>query len=88
MKTIFTTLKNGKNSESVFANPSTKQIVSANKNSFGFNVICYKDREFDALATNLKRNQGKSDYTQFTYSQRDVESLGFQLVKRGDLPLW
>jgi len=84
MKTTFTTLKNGKNSVTVFANIETKQIVLANKNSFGHNVIMGADKEFDLLARNLKYNQGKADYTQFTYSQRGVESLGFKLVKRGD----
>jgi len=83
MENSFKTLKNGKNAQTVFANPTTKKIV-ANKNSFGHNVICYSDKEFDAIATNLKRNQGKSDYTKFSYSQSDVESLGFVLVKRGE----
>jgi len=86
MKNQFETLKNGKNAKTVFANPETKQIVVANKNSFGHNVICGSDVEFDNLARtyNLKRNQGKSDYTQFSFSQKDVESLGFILIKRGD----
>lgn len=88
MKTVFSILKNGKNSETVFANPTTKQIVVANRNAFGYNVIVRSDSDFDQLAVNLKRNQGKSNYRQFTYSQRDVESLGFILVKRGDAPLW
>lgn len=58
MTTTFKTFKNGKNSRSVFANPKTKQIVNANQNSFGFNIICGLDPEFDKLAINLKRNKG------------------------------
>ena len=84
MKNQFETLKNGKNAQTVFANPTTKQIVIANKNSFGFNVICGSDKEFDIIADGLKRNQGKSNYSQFSYSEKAVESLGFILVKRGE----
>lgn len=88
MKAAFETLKNGKNAVTVFANKTTKQIVKANRNSFGHNVICGLDEDFGRLAINLKKNQGKADYRQFTYSQKDVESLGFELVKRGEMPLW
>ena len=89
MKTTFTTLKNGKNAIAVFANPTTKEIVLANRNSFGFNVETRIDAEFDSkYGKSLKINQGKSDYRKFYYSAKSVESLGFQLVKRGENPLF
>lgn len=90
MTTTFTTFKNGKVSKTVFANPNTKQIVVANINSFGCNVRCGLDAEFDKLANenNLKRNLGKNIKNGFSYSQKDVESLGFILVKNGDTPLF
>lgn len=89
MKTTFTTLKNGKNAIAVFANPATKEIVLANKNSFGFNVETRIDVEFDSkYGKSLKTNQGKSDCRRFYYSAKSVESLGFQLVKRGENPLF
>ena len=89
MKTTFTTLKNGKNAIAVFANPTTKEIVLANRNSFGFNVETRIDVEFDSkYGKSLKRNQGKSDYQRFYYSAKSVESLGFRLVKRGENPLF
>lgn len=89
MKTTFTTLKNGKNAIAVFANPATKEIVLANRNSFGFNVETRTDVDFDLkYGKNLKTNQGKSDYRKFYYSAKSVESLGFQLVKRGENPLF
>jgi len=88
MTTTFKILKNGKNAQTVFANPTTNKIVIANRNSFGYNVICGIDKDFDAIAINLKRNQGKSDYKKFSYSQKDVESLGFKLITRGENPLF
>ncbi len=89
MKTQFTILKNGKNSETVFANKETKQIVIANKNSFGFNVLAIIGDEFyNEYGKNLKTNQGKSDYTKFYYSEKSMNSIGFFIVKRGDIPLW
>lgn len=89
MKTTFTTLKNGKNSISVFANPTTKEIVLANKNSFGYNVETKIDSEFDSkYGKKLKTSQGKSDCRKFYYSAKSMESLGFQLVKRGENPIF
>jgi hypothetical protein len=88
MTTQFNTFKNGKVSKTVFANATTKQIVIANRNSFGCNVRCGIDSEFDKLANNLKKNLGNNRNNGFSYSQRDVESLGFVLVKNGDMPLF
>jgi fructose-1,6-bisphosphatase/inositol monophosphatase family enzyme len=86
MTTSISLLKNGKVSTACFSNPVTKQVVIANKNSFGYNVICGSDSEFDKLAIGLKRNQNKSDYRTFSYSQKAVESLGFVLLVRGSEP--
>jgi len=89
MKTTFTTLKNGKNDTTVFANPITKEIVLANRNSFGYNVLAQIGNDFyNKYGKNLKTSQGKSDYTKFYYSQKSMESVGFVLVKRGEMPLF
>lgn len=88
MKSTFATLKNGKNAETVWANPTTKEIVLANRNSFGFNMETDIDSEFDAKYRGLPVNQGKSDYRKFYYSAKSMQSIGFQLVKRGENTLW
>jgi hypothetical protein len=91
MKATFNLLKNGKNAISVFANETTKQIVEANRNSFGYNVILGLDKEFSDLARNtpgVKMNQGKSNYRQFSVSKNDMEKMGFKLVLRGENPLF
>lgn len=90
MTATFRILKNGKNAVTVFANPTTKQIVLANRNSFGFNVSAGIDKEFDELAynNNLKKNLGKNFRNGFSYSRKDVESLGFVLITRGETPLF
>jgi len=48
MKNTFDILKNGKVSNNVWANSTTKEIVFANKNSFGFNYLKGEDREFES----------------------------------------
>jgi hypothetical protein len=90
MTTQFKTLKNGKNAQSVFANYETKKIVSANRNSFGYNVKAGFDKEFDELASknDLKKNLGKNWRKGFSYSKKDVESLGFILILRGETILF
>ena len=89
MKTNFELLKNGNCSENVWANPTTKEIYPANKNSFGFNAQYRLGDEFwKKYGRNLKTNQGKSDYTKFFYSAKSMESVGFKLVKRSEKPLW
>lgn len=89
MKTSFETLKNGKNAIAVFANPTTKEIVIANKNAFGYNVETKTDDEFDRkYGRGLKYNQGKADFRKFYYSAKSMNEIGFQLVKRGENPLW
>jgi len=88
MNTTFELLKNGNNAVACFSNPTTKQIVTANRNSFGYNVIAGLDKEFDNLAydANLKKNQNKGNCRVFSYSKKDVESLGFELITRGFAP--
>lgn len=89
MKAKFELLKNGKVATAVWANPKTKEIYPANKNSFGYNVE-YKlaDWFYNKYGKNLKQNQGKGNYTKFYYSAKSMESVGFKLVTRGEMPLW
>lgn len=89
MKVTFELLKNGKVAKTVFANPATKEIVIANRNSFGHNVErIYGDAFYEKYGKDLKTNQGKSDYTKFYYSEKSMNSLGFVLVTRGQMPLF
>lgn len=89
MKTQFDLLKNCKNATTVWANAETKEIVIANRNSFGYNYQIKTDDEFDEkYGRNLKHNQGKADYTLFYNSAKSMQSCGFKLVKRGEMPLW
>jgi hypothetical protein len=89
MKTTFTTLKNGNNAETVWANPTTKEIYPANRNSFGYNALSVIGDDFyNKYGKSLKTNQGKSDYRKFYYSAKSMESVGFQLVLRGTKILW
>lgn len=89
MKTKFETLKNGKNATNVFANTNTKEIVEANKNSFGFNVLSViGDAFFKKYGKDMKTNQGKKDYSKFYYSEKSMNEKGFVLVKRGEEILW
>ena len=89
MKTTFDLLKNGNVATTVWANKETKEIYPANKNSFGFNAEYHLgDNFYNKYGKNLKTNQGKSDYTRFYYSAKSMQSVGFQLVKRNEKPLW
>jgi hypothetical protein len=89
MKTTFETLKNGKNSVAVWANPTTKEIYPANRNAFGYNAEEHLgDAFYNKYGKNLKTTQGKSDSRKFYYSAKSMESVGFQLVLRGKAPLW
>lgn len=89
MKTNFDLLKNGKVAINVWANPTTKEIYPANKNSFGFNAVhCIGDIFWFKYGRNMKVNQGKSNYRSFYYSAKSMQENGFQLVKRGENPLW
>ena len=89
MKTSFDTLKNGKNSVSVWGNAEAKETYPANRNSFGYNAQYHLgDYFYKKYGKNLKMNQGKGDYTKFYYSAKSMESVGFKLVLRGENPLW
>ena len=90
MKTQFETLKNGTNAKTVWANPSTKEITSADKNSFGYNKLAgIMDKEFNAkYGVNMKKNISKSTPYHFSYSAKQMQEIGFILVKRGENTLW
>ena len=89
MKTTFTLLKNGNNSETVWANPTTKEITTANRNSFGYNLLAGMDREFqEKYGCNMKSNQGKGNTRLFYKSAKSLNEAGFVLVMRGAIPLW
>ena len=89
MKTQFELLKNGNSAATVWANPTTKEIVIANRNSFGYNMLRGMDSEFDKkYGNNMKINQCKGNYRAFSYSAKSMEEAGFKLVKRGTVALW
>lgn len=82
-------LKNGKNAETVWANPDTQEIYPANKNSFGYNAKYISgDWFYKKFGKDMPLNQGKADPRKFYYSAKSMESAGFRLVKRGSNPLW
>ena len=89
MKTQFETLKNGKVAVTVWANTSTKEIYPANRNSFGYNALVSNDEFYKKYDKNMKRNAPKSPLGgSYSYSFKSMEEIGFQLVMRGDDPLW
>ena len=89
MKTNFDLLKNGKVSKTVWANVETKEIYKANSNSFGYNALMDRDDDFyKKYGVNLKISWTKSYHSLPCYSAKQMQSVGFQLVKRGELPLW
>ena len=89
MKNTFELLKNGNVAKAVWANPATKEIYPANRNAFGYNAFYHLgDAFYNKYGRNLKTNQGKYNFTIFYYSAKSMQSVGFQLVKRGDAPLW
>ena len=90
MTTQFEILKNETNKVAVWANPTTKEITIANRNSFGYNVHKGTDQDFaKKYGCILKYNQGKgSNYRNFYHSANSMNEIGFQLVLRGEKPLW
>lgn len=89
MTNKFETFKNGKVRVTVWANQTTKEVVIANRNSFGYNYMKGIDAEFDKkYGCNLKSEQGKSNYRCFYNSAKSMQSVGFKLVKNGEMPLW
>lgn len=88
MKTQFELLKNGCVATTVWANPTKREIYPANRNSFGYNAeYHFGDEFYNKYGKDLKVNPGKVARGLF-YSARSMESVGFQLVMRGKLPLW
>ena len=90
MTHTFEILKNGNNATTVWANPTTKEIYPANRNSFGYNALqaAYNSEFYNKYGKDMKVNQGKSNYSQFSYSAKQMTEIGFQLVKRGEKTLW
>lgn len=97
MKTQFDLLKKGNVAITVWANAKTKEIYPANRNSFGYNALhkTYDDQRdigyngfYEKYGKNLKYYQGKGNFKSFSYSANGMQSVGFQLVLRGDKPLW
>ena len=90
MKNSFDLLKNGKVSNNVWAKESTKEIYPANRNSFGFNAqqASFDSEFYKKYGKDMKLNQGKGNYSSFTYSAKSMNDAGFILVKRGESPLW
>ena len=85
----FELLKNGNVAKTVWANKTTKEIYPANRNSFGYNAIHdFRSDFYKKYSDRLKINQGKSNYSQFSYSAKNMEQLGFELVMRGTAPLF
>ena len=89
MKTNFDLMKNGSVSKTVWANPETKEVYPANRNPFGYNALLDRGDDFyKKYGVNLKVSWTKSAHSQPCYSAMRMQSVGFQLVKRGDSPLW
>lgn len=89
MKTSFDLLKNGKVGTAVWANPTTKETYPANRNSFGWNAEYHLGNAFyEKYGKNLKTTQGRANSRMFYYSAKSMESVGFKLVLRGEMPLW
>ena len=89
MKTNFDLLKNGNVAKTVWANEETKEIYPANNNSFGYNALMNRNDSFyKKYGVNFKISWTKSYHSLPCYSAKQMQSVGFQLVKRGELPLW
>lgn len=88
MTSTFELLKNGKVAAAVWANPVTKEIYPANRNSFGYNAEKFYNAFYYKYGKDLKANQGKANYKRWFYSAASMQSVGFQLVLRGENPLW
>lgn len=90
MKNQFELLKNGKNANAVWANPETKEIYPANRNSFGYNALQagYETEFYKKYGCNMNLNRPNTRYGQYSYSARQMEAIGFKLVMRGQSPLF
>jgi hypothetical protein len=84
-----TILKNGKVATTVWANLKTKELYIANRNSFGYNALSIVGDWFYAkYGRGMKTTQGRADSSKFYYSAKSMENAGFQLLKRGEVPLF
>ena len=89
MKTNFDLLKNGNVSKTVWANAETKEIYSAHQSSFGYNALMdYQDEFYKKYGHKMPVSWTKGLHPMPCYSAMQMISHGFQLVKRGDSPLW
>lgn len=97
MKTNITTefklFKNGKVTETCYANALTKEIYPANSTGYGYNAICDTDDDFFAkYGKDLKQTKlttkNNSRYLVKYYSDSQMNNAGFKLVFRGSKPLF
>lgn len=90
MENQFKTLKNGKVAVAVWANPTTNEIYPAHRNSFGYNALQagYDSEFYKKYGCNMKLNSPNTRHGSYSYSARQMESIGFKLVTRGEMPLW
>jgi len=84
----FRLMGNGKVAVAVWANPSTKEVYPANRTPWNFNAPHSLDGFYAKYGKGLRLSQGKGNYRAFYYSAAQMRALGFQLVKRGESPLW
>ena len=86
----FELLKNGNVAKSVWANPTTKEIYPANRNSFGYNAIQanYQSEFYKNHGQFMKLNAPKGISGLFSYSANSMKERGFILVMRNDKPLF
>jgi len=89
MTTQFEISKKNTVKVTVWANPTTQEIYPANRNSFGWNAErVIGDEFYKKYGFDLKHSQGKADFRKFYYSANEMRKAGFQLVQRGQSPLW
>ena len=89
MKANFDLLKNGNVSKTVWANPETKEIYPANSNPFGYNALWDRGDDFyKKYGHKMSVSWTKGLHPMPCYSARQMQSVGFRLVRRGDSPLW
>ena len=89
MKANFDLLKNGKVSKTIWANVETKEVYPAHQSSFGYNALMdYSDEFYNKYGHKMSVSWTKGLCPRPCYSAKQMQSAGFQLVKRGESPLW
>lgn len=89
MKANFDLLKNGKVSKTIWANVETKEVYPAHQSSFGYNALMdYRDEFYNKYGHKMSVSWTKGLRPMPCYSAKQMQSAGFQLVKRGESPLW